>query len=46
MTWYNRNFYLHPQDPARDSDYDPEDDYDAYERACEERADLEREESY
>lgn len=44
MKWRNKNFGLHPMDPAFDDRYDPEADYDAYERACEERADRDREE--
>ena len=46
MRWHNKNAGLHPMDPAYDDSYDAEADYDAYERACEERAERERKERY
>lgn len=44
--WRDKNFGIHPQDPAYDDGYDAEADYDAYERACEEREERRREEGW
>lgn len=43
MKWIDRNFCKHPQDPDYDHDYDPEEDYERYVDACEEREDARRE---
>lgn len=43
IRWHNRNHLLSPQDPDYDSDYDVEEDYEAYVTACEERAEFRRE---
>ena len=38
------SFWLHPQDPDYDPDYDAKEDYDAYEQACIDRAEAARDE--
>lgn len=45
MRWTSRNFGLHPADPAYDSDYDEEADYEAFLAAEEVRAESMREEA-
>lgn len=44
--WRDKNAGIHPQDPAYDDNYDAEADYDAYERECELRAEMRREEGW
>lgn len=41
--FHNKNAGLSPHDPAYDDNYDAEEAYDAYERACEMREELNRE---
>lgn len=41
--WHDRNFLLSPQDPAYDSSYDADTDYEAYEDACEAREEFRKE---
>ena len=40
--WHNKNLGIHPQDPNYDSDYDAEEDYEAYLDACEDRFEQDR----
>lgn len=44
MKWHNKNFGKSPFDPDYDDAYNPEQDYDAYCEACEEREEYRREE--
>lgn len=43
MTWHDKNYGKSPFDPDYRDDYDPEEDYERYCEACEERARRKRE---
>lgn len=43
MSWKDKNFGKSPFDPDYLDDYDPEEDYERYCEACEEREDRKRE---
>ena len=43
MKWRNKNFGLSPFDPDYDDNYNPDEDYDRFCEALEDKADYERE---
>ena len=43
MKWKDKNFGKHPADPDYIDDYDPEEDYERYCEALEDKAEYKRE---